>query len=154
MIEIPNFKTLEIKHIVLDYNGTIAKDGRLLSEVADLLPTLISTYSVHVLTADTFGSVKSELSAYNVTVHVLSSEDHTEEKAEYVKELGKKHVAAFGNGNNDASMLKRAELSVAVMGSEGLSVKALSAADIVVEDIEDGLELLLHEKRLIATLRK
>ena len=40
MIEIPNFKTLEIRHIVCDYNGTIAKDGVVLVQIKELFEVL------------------------------------------------------------------------------------------------------------------
>jgi soluble P-type ATPase len=62
-------------------------------------------------------------------------------------------VAAFGNGRNDRLMLKAAALGVAVMGREGCAVDALQAADLCVGKIEDGLDLLLHPKRLEATLK-
>ena len=32
-IEIPNYKTLELEYLVLDYNGTIALDGEILDAV-------------------------------------------------------------------------------------------------------------------------
>jgi soluble P-type ATPase len=50
-------------------------------------------------------------------------------------------------------MLGKAALSVAVLGDEGLSTAALGAAQIVVKDIRDGLDLLLKTDRLRATLR-
>ena len=34
-INIPNFKNIELKNIVCDYNGTIAKDGKLLAGVSE-----------------------------------------------------------------------------------------------------------------------
>ncbi|MDK2854315.1 MAG: hypothetical protein PWQ92_1209 [Thermococcaceae archaeon] len=58
-----------------------------------------------------------------------------------------------GNGNNDVRMLENAELAICVIGDEGASVEALLASDIVVKDVKDAINLLLNEKRLIATLR-
>jgi soluble P-type ATPase len=49
-------------------------------------------------------------------------------------------------------MLREAALGVAVLGPEGLAVRALAAADVVVASI-DALVLLRSPKRLIATLR-
>ena len=34
-IEIPGRETIEIEHVVLDYNGTIALDGRLIAGAAE-----------------------------------------------------------------------------------------------------------------------
>ena len=76
-IKIPNYKTLTLTNIVLDYNGTIAKDGVLKEEVMPLLKTLTSLYSVHVITADTFGSVAQQMKPFNLTVKVLQSANHT-----------------------------------------------------------------------------
>ena len=53
MIEIPNFKTLNITDIVCDYNGTIAKDGKALPEIKALFEHLSKKYTLHVITADT-----------------------------------------------------------------------------------------------------
>ncbi len=154
MIEIPNFNTLDIQHIVCDYNGTIAKDGVLLKELSDKLKALSKHYTVHVITADTFGSVQQELDGLPIAIKVLSSEDHTQEKADFVRELGASHCVAIGNGNNDKAMLTLAELGIAVIGSEGCAKDALLSADLVCSHITDALNALLHHKRLIATLRR
>jgi hypothetical protein len=39
-IAIPDYKTLQLQHLVLDANGTIAKDGILIEGVAELLHQL------------------------------------------------------------------------------------------------------------------
>ena len=54
-IAVPGYKTIWIKHIVLDYNGTIAVDGVLVPGVKTALNALAEKVQVHVLTADTFG---------------------------------------------------------------------------------------------------
>jgi soluble P-type ATPase len=71
-----------------------------------------------------------------------------------IEQLGAEHVVAIGNGANDAGMLSAAALGIAVLGAEGLAVEALLAAAVVVGCIEDGLDLLLHPQRLVATLRR
>jgi len=153
-ITIPNYKTVAITEIVLDYNGTLAKDGVLKEDVKDLLTKLSEVYSVHVITADTFGSVHKQVEAYDVTVKVITSSDHTQEKADYVKVLGAVHCAAVGNGNNDVAMLKTAAIGIALLGDEGCATATLMASDITCKSIADALELFIYKKRLIATLRK
>ena len=153
-ININNYKNLSIKHIVLDYNGTLAKDGVLKEGVKKLLPELSKLYTLHVITADTFGSVQTQVSAFDVKVKVLESQDHTHEKAEYVKSLGATSCVAVGNGNNDSEMLKTASLGIVLIGDEGCATQTLLASDVTCKSIEDALELFLHPKRLIATLRK
>ncbi len=153
-IEIPNYKSIELEHIILDYNGTIAKDGELKEVVKTLLPKLCETYTVHVITADTFGSVKSQMEGSPVVVNVLKTDDHTAEKADYVEHLQRETCIAIGNGNNDNEMLKNAILGIAVIGDEGCATATLLQSDISCTCIDDALMLLLNEKRLIATLRR
>jgi len=152
-IKIPNYKTLTLTHIVLDYNGTIAKDGVLKEEVIPLLQKLTSLYSVHVITADTFGSVAEQMRPFTLTIKVLESNNHTEEKQTYVTALGAQSCVAIGNGNNDVSMIKEAEVGIALLGDEGCSSKTIQESDIVCNSIKSALELFIHTKRLIATLR-
>ncbi len=153
-ITIPYYKTLQLRHVVLDYNGTIAKDGQLKEEVRSLLIALSETYKVHVITSDTFGTVKKQLQTFNVTIKVLASDDHTMEKHAYITTLGSALCVAVGNGNNDAQMLESAVLGIALVGDEGCSTQTLIKSDIVCNAIEDALGLLLNPKRLTATLRK
>lgn len=142
-----------IKHIVLDYNGTIAKDGILKDDVKKLLPLLAQKYTLHVITADTFGSVKNELKDFDIYVKVLESDNHTLEKEAYVDELNASECAAVGNGNNDLKMLQKAVLGICLIGDEGCSTKTLLASDIVCKSISEALELFIYSKRLKATLR-
>ncbi|UFS62558.1 HAD family hydrolase [Sulfurimonas sp. HSL-3221] len=154
VIDIPHYATLRLRHVVLDYNGTLALDGALTPEAAALLGALCARYDVHVITSDTFGTVAKALAAFDVTVKVLQSSDHTGEKAAYIWELGAPHCAAVGNGGNDAQMLKAAGLGIALVGDEGCATATLMASDIVCKQIGEALGLLLNEKRLIATLRR
>ncbi len=154
MITIPNVKTLDLEHIVCDYNGTIAKDGFVLPEVKGLFEELSKRYTLHVITADTFGSVHEQLEGYHVTIKVLHSEHHTQEKAEYIAQLQADKCAAIGNGGNDQEMLASAAIAIAILGDEGCAKETLMRADIVCKNIQDALSLFIHTKRLVATLRK
>jgi len=153
-ISIPHFKELALSHLVLDYNGTLAKDGILKVEIKEQLKTLSQLLNIHVITSDTFGNVQAQLQDFKLNINVLRSDNHTLEKATYIKELGTEICLAIGNGNNDAQMLKEAVVSIALMGDEGCSTKALVNSDIVCKNIEDALDLLLNKNRLIATLRQ
>lgn len=152
-IDIPGKEPLQLKHIVLDYNGTLARDGILLPGVAEKLNLLSESIEVHILTADTFGKCTGECRNIKGTVQILAQAVGSEEKKAYVEKLGAENVAAVGNGVNDRLMLARAALGVVILGPEGAAVSTLQHADVVVKDINDGLELLLYPKRLTATLR-
>ncbi|WP_321393800.1 hypothetical protein [uncultured Desulfuromusa sp.] len=84
---------------------------------------------------------------------VISTTSQDDEKLDYIKSLGVKNVVAVGNGRNDRLMLKAAQLSMAIAQTEGASMAAVLAADILVPDILVALDLLLKPQRLIATLR-
>lgn len=152
-LDIPGFGPLRLEHLVSDFTGTLAFDGRLLTGVKELLNNLARVVTVHVLTADTFGRSHAELEGVSCSLTVLSGKGVDVQKEGYINALGPERVAAIGNGINDRLMLKAARVGIAVAGREGCAVGALMNADIVVTDVIDGLNLLLQPKRLTATLR-
>ncbi len=155
MIEltIPGYRKIQIRHLVLDYNGTIAYDGKIITGVRECLKTLAERIQVHIVTADTFGKAKFQLEGVHCTLHVLPDENQDIGKLEYVKKLGTQHTACIGNGRNDSLMLKESLLGIAVILKEGAAVETVMAADVVFTDIVSALELLTNPLRLTATLR-
>ena len=155
MIEIliPGYKHLQLKHLVLDYNGTIAFDGHLLDGLKETLNLLSASLKIHVLTADTFGNVKSELKGFPITLSILPADKQDFGKLEYVQKLGSENTVCIGNGRNDRLMLKDAGLAIALIQDEGACAETLLSADVVCNDILSALQLLMNPKRLVATLR-
>ena len=51
-IAIPGREELILRHLILDFNGTIAEDGQLAEGVAERLRALSRTQSLHVGSAD------------------------------------------------------------------------------------------------------
>ena len=153
-IEIPGFGTLHLRRLLLDYNGTLARDGKLLPGVEKRLLRLRRELEIFVVTADTFGSVAAEMEKIGVEATILQSDDHTVEKHDVLERLGADHTVAVGNGNNDALMLKYSILGIAILGEEGCALPALTSAELCCRSITDALDLLLHPKRLVATLRR
>ncbi|MDD2554138.1 MAG: ATPase P [Desulfotomaculaceae bacterium] len=152
-VTIPGEGTLELKHIVLDYNGTMACNGNLIPGVEERLNLLAEQLQVHIITADTFGICKASCRGINGCISILSSEPGAPEKEKYVETLGAENVISIGNGSNDALMLSRSALGITIIGPEGTSAKALQAADIIARDINTALDMLLNPKKLVATLR-
>ena len=152
-INIPNLDVLHLRHIVLDFNGTLAVDGILIPGVAERLNVLSKYLDIHILTADTFGTVKKACKTIKGTVTVLTLGYGAPEKEAFVRRLGEKEVVAVGNGMNDRMMLGTSALGILVIGSEGASGHALAVSDILATNILDALDLLLNTKRIIATLR-
>ncbi len=153
-IIIPGRKTGELKYLLLDFNGTIAFDGVIISEVIPLLEEIAKRLEIYVLTADTHGTAVEQCRNFPVTLHRLKSDNHTKEKGDFVLQLGKEHVIAMGNGENDANMLEFAEIGMGIFGAEGCARSIFQVADLCVPGICLGLEMLIFEKRLVATLRK
>ncbi|NJE48129.1 HAD family hydrolase [Thermococcus sp. 9N3] len=148
-MEIPGYGKLEFNAVLFDLNGTLGVDGKVSDEVKELLARLADRYTVVVLSADTFGTLEEEFRGLPVRIERVSS---GAEKAEIAE--GYAPYVAVGNGNNDVAMLEKAELAFCVIGREGASVDALLASDVIVTDVRDAIEMLLNEKKLIATLRR
>ena len=151
-IDIPGRETLEISHVVLDYNGTVARDGLLLPAAAERIRALTALVPVYILTADTYGTVEAQCRDLGVAVRTFPRDGAAKCKREIVEELGG-GVFAVGNGFNDMEMFDAAAMSVAVMEKEGVCAALLEHADVFVSTPEDALDLLLKPDRLRATLR-
>ena len=152
-IEIPGGDTLQAEWLLLDFNGTLAQDGRLLPGVGERLRQLATFMKVVVLTADTFGGASEELKGLPLELRALPAQGQDAAKRDAANEHAG-GVFAIGNGCNDALMLAAADLGLCVIQAEGAATDAMNAADVVCTSILAALDLLLHPKRLQATLRR
>lgn len=153
IIDIPGYRKIEALHLVLDYNGTLAVDGKLIDGVKNRLELLSKQLNIHIITADTFGTSEKELAELKCSHTIISPEGQDVQKEQFVDELGKDQVIAIGNGHNDLLMLQKAALGIMVIQKEGAYAPLFQKAHIVCFSIIDALELLLNQLRLIATLR-
>ena len=157
MIELrfPNGKKINIKHLVLDFNGTIANDGILIAGVKEKMINLSKILNIHIITADTYGTINRQFNDNNINIEIIEKDFSGEiYKNNFVKNLGKNNVIAIGNGNDDSNMLKSAVIGIAIIGEEGLSTDCVLNSDIVFNNIFDALNIIENVKGLIATLRK
>ncbi|MCQ6254263.1 HAD family hydrolase [Methanocaldococcus sp.] len=146
--------------IIFDLNGTIATDGVIKDSTKEKIKELCKNHQIFILSADTFGTLKDierELGVKGIKIDKEKFKSEKIAKNEILKEIREKYknekIVAFGNGANDELLLKNADLGICVLGDEGAWTKTLLNADIVVKDIDDGLDLILKEKRLKATMR-
>ena len=153
-VDIPGYKTLRMENLIMDFNGTIALDGRLKAGVEERLVMLSKDLNLFILTADTFGLVEKSCAGLPVHIQKLRKGGEADQKKDVVMQIGCDGTAAMGNGANDIMMLEKACLSIAILGQEGLCASVLSEADICVPDPCAGLDLFLFPKRIIATLRR
>ncbi len=152
-VQISGMGRVQLKHLLLDLNGTLTLDGTLLEGVAGRVSALSHRLSVHLVTADTRGTAQKIADELGVDCLRLQRGQEAEQKKAYVESYSPQHVAAVGNGHNDALMLAAARVGIVVMGPEGASTRALAHADVVTTSIDEALDLLLEPKRLLATLR-
>ena len=150
---IPGYEQININHLVLDYNGTIAFDGILIQGIESLILDLAKNLEIHVITADTFGTVEKELDHLPVLVTVIPKDNQIEAKKDFISKLSSENVISIGNGRNDQEMLGTSALGILVINQEGASIQSLLKADIICNSIIDDIELLLNKNRLVATLR-
>lgn len=152
-IEIPGYKELDLNYLLLDYNGTIAVDGKILPEVKERIQRLSEHLDIYVLTADTHGTAKAECADLSIKIRTFPVGNAMDYKRNVIDELGGEHCVCLGNGRNDVRMFEAAALSIGIMEREGIYGGLLRAADLCVNSTEDGLDMLLHPKRIVAGLR-
>ncbi|BCN93898.1 hypothetical protein THMIRHAM_16830 [Thiomicrorhabdus immobilis] len=153
IIEIPGRETLDIQHIIFDYNGTIALDGKVIDGVTDKIQQLAGLVDFHVVTADTYGTAEKELLGVACKVINLANSPHFKSKTVYLASLGAEHTLSVGNGFNDKELLKQSRIGVALIQDEGLCIDTLIAADIVCKSVMDVFAYIEKPNRLKATLR-
>jgi len=153
-VTIPGWGELSIEYLMVDFNGTIALDGKSRKEAMEAIEKISRYVKVIVATADGYDTVDSELRGSDVTVIKVNKNASGSEKARIMKELGPEKTAAIGNGMDEAAMIKEAALGIAVIGGEGCATALLKQADIVVTNITEAFGLILHPERLVATLQE
>jgi len=152
-IRIPGFGQVALKHLVLDFNGTLACDGILSDGVLALLVRLSRDLEIHVVTADTHGNAAAACKGLPCRLVVLPEGDQDVSKRDYVRTLGTGRTACIGNGRNDRLMVREAAIGICVIGEEGASAETAVAAHVVCRSAGEALSLLIHTRRLVATLR-
>ena len=151
---------LRITRLVSDYTGTLSFHGRLIPGVQDRLSKLQALVAIDVLTADSSGTAKVQLRGMPfLAVEIFEgSERHDVRKQAHAEKHNPAQIAAFGNGNNDALLLKTVKeaggLAVAVDNGEGCSVEAMLNANIFIVGVVNALDLLVERTWCKATLRR
>jgi soluble P-type ATPase len=139
-----------LDHLMLDVNGTLTNRGALLPGVETSINDLRPMLSVHLMSADTFGTLESTAQLLRASAVRAASGD---DKLTYLNDLGRDRCAVIGNGANDVQVLAACALGFAVIGPEEANSAALAAADVVCTSVLDAFGLLLEPRALAATLR-
>ena len=153
-IDIPGRGKMNIENLVLDFNGTIAYDGNIKNGIREKIQRVHEMgINIYILTADTYHQAAEQCKDMPVTLEIFDVDNAALSKREIVNNIDSKLTMTIGNGNNDVEMFEESILSVAVIGDEGCAVKAIFAADIITNNIDDAIDLLLNPHRIKATLR-
>lgn len=152
-VAIPGWKVLHLEHVLFDLNGTLACEGRIAPSTRERLIALGRRATLHVMSADTYGTLEREVAGLPVQLHRVEAGLGAAQKLTVLRQLGASVTAAMGNGHNDVEMLREAALAVAILGPEGVAVQALLVAHIVFASPDEALDALLQPRRLVATLR-
>ena len=153
-LAVPGRADVEIEHAVFDINGTLAVDGSLVDGVEERVLRRCPGLRLHLASSDTFGTGRAIADPLVAEFVRVAPPDESLAKAEVVRRLGPDQTIVVGNGSNDALMLEAAALGIYVIGAEGAAVASMLAADIVVADVLQALDLLVDPRRLTATLRR
>ena len=153
-IDIPGKGKMNIENLVLDFNGTIAYDGNIKNGIREKIQRVHEMgINIYILTADTYHQAAEQCKDMPITLEIFDVDNAALSKREIVNNIDSKLTMTIGNGNNDVEMFEESILSVAVIGDEGCAVKAIFAADIITNNIDDAIDLLLNPHRIKATLR-
>ena len=150
-IDVPGQDALTFTHALFDLNGTLTDRGTPIEGVASKIAQLRRNLDVHILSSNTFGTLAECAARLGVNSAAVAT---GADKVRLLEQFGADSCIAIGNGSNDAGMLQRAGLGIAVIGPEGASFSALGAADIVCRSISEALDLVLDPQALEATLRR
>lgn len=153
-VAIPGKRIYKLDYLVLDLNGTITLDNKLISGVGERLRALSKLVDIRVITADTFGRAQEVAKKLGVKMHKIEPDGEQAHKLRFVQQLGSEKVIAIGNGSNDVAMLRESILGICVIGPEGAAREVVNSSDLVVTDINTALDLILNPTRLMATLRE
>jgi soluble P-type ATPase len=153
MYRIPNGSPLELDTLILDLNGTISVRGKIVKGVKERLGRLAKMgYRIILFTGDTRGDAAAL--AESLGIEWRKADDG-------VAKLSAKHAlgseckcVVIGNGLIDLPLMKSSKLGIVTLQAEGVHMKTLAAADIMVPSIVDALEMLLEPSILAATLRR
>lgn len=104
---------------------------------------------IYVATADTHGNAKAACENLPVEIRTFPSADAAHAKKEIVEKLGAGRCVCVGNGRNDVLMYRIAGFSVAVMDVEGMYGGLAAEADVCIRSMQEGMDLLMNEKRLV-----
>ncbi|MDA0376279.1 MAG: HAD family hydrolase [bacterium] len=150
-IDIPGNGPLTIETVILDLNGTLCVGGELVPGVVDRIRQLRQKCEIVLFSGDSRGDASRIANELGISfTKTVTGHD----KANEADKLKAETCAAIANGLIDLQLIQRVKLGIVVLQGEGVHAKTFLAADIIMPNVNDALDLFIDEKRLIATLRE
>jgi soluble P-type ATPase len=145
-------ENLELHFILIDFEGTLAMDGRIHPKAKDKVNLLSKRVTVYILTKSSKEKVEETLKKMKAEILYMTEGDSSQQKLDVLQRLGPHQTAVIGNGFDDVQIMEQAGLGMCVIGKEGSSPEAVAKADLVVTSVLDALDFLLKPLRQGATL--
>jgi P-type E1-E2 ATPase len=148
---VPEVGEIEIKTIVLDLNGTLSVNGKILDGVKERFTKLKELgISVVLFTGDQRGTAADLCKEYGID---FVRTKNGKEKEEAMKKYDSETTAAIGNARIDIGTFKHARVSVATLQPEGIHAEIIKHVDVVVPSINDALDFFIDTDTFSATMR-
>ena len=151
-IQRPGMESLELHFVLIDFEGTLATDGRVHPKAKDKVNLLSKRVTVYILTKSSKEKVEETLKKMKAEIFSMTEGDSSQQKLDVLQRLGPHQTAVIGNGFDDVQIMEQAGLGMCVIGKEGSSPEAVAKADLVVTSVLDALDFLLKPLRQRATL--
>lgn len=151
-ISLQNEKTLVIRTIFLDLNGTLTQKGRMPKGVRSRIRKLKSMgINCVLISGDQRGNASQFAESLGIELIIAKN---SADKAKVVAGHGPETSVAIGNARIDSGMFKKAAISIATLQSEGIHASIIKDVDIIVPSVVDALDLFIDTDSLAATLKK
>lgn len=152
LIQRPGQEAIEINYILIDFEGTLASDGRVHPKAKDKINLLSKRTKIYILAKGEKEKIQETLRRVKAEIFFVKEEESSSQKLELLLNLGPSRSIVIGNGMDDVRMMEEAGLSMAIIGKEGISGELIQTADLIFTDIIDALDFLLKPLRQKATL--
>jgi soluble P-type ATPase len=137
--------------IILDLNGTLAVDGKLVEGVITRIEKLKELgFKLWLFTGDQRGT--AAMQARELGIELMFAKN-TSEKAECAKKCNFETTVAIGNARIDIGTFENARIKIATLQKEGIHAGIIPHIDIIIPSINDALDLLINPDSFNATMR-
>ena len=153
-IQRPGHEPLEIEFILLDFEGTLATDGRVHPKAKDKINLLSKRTKIYIMTKSEGEKVGEALRKTKAEILYFKEGEAPQAKMKLLQQMKPQQTVVIGNGLDDVPIMERAGLAICVIGKEGSSSEAMAKADLIVTNVLDALDFLLKPLRQRATLSR